>query len=551
MSGRTYQRRAASREVRLLGLLLVIVMLVAACAPAATPTPTPKPVEKPTEAAAQPTPTPKPKPKPAEKSVFRIAVGIDPDTLDPVATTTTTVGNMIDYVVETLVRIDKEGNLQPMLAESWEVSDDGLTVTFHLRKGVKFHDGTPFNAEAVKFNIDRMLDPDVRVPIRAPYTPIESVEVVDEYTVKLNLKEPSAPLVNAFSWTTAGIISPASIDKYGNSYKSVVHPVGTGPYVFKERVKGEHITVEKFADYWGEKPYYDVVEFRIVPEAATRESLLLAGQVDLIILPPASDIPALQQNPDVEVLLAPSDRTIFIAINNLDPVLKDKRVRQALNYAVDKKAIIEKVLFGAADPMDAPMASSLFGYCKVGEYPYDPDKAKALLKEAGHEKLELNFIAPTGRYVQDFQAAQAISGYLEEVGVHAPVSTMDWPSYVATIVAPPEENKTQLHYLGWAPAYLDAAQQMLQFLSTYAPPNGLETSFYKNEKVDELILKAAKEIDPEKRKQLYCEASKIVWDDAPWIFLWVQRFPIVYSAKVTGVSYLPNEKFDALYARPK
>ena len=528
--------------------ILVLSLIIAACTPAATPTPTPQPAEKPTQA-PQPTPTPKPKPK--EKTTFRIAVGIDPDTLDPVATTTTTVGNMVDYVVETLVRIDKEGNLQPLLAESWEVSDDGLTVIFRLRKGVKFHDGTPFNAEAVKFNIDRMLDPDVRVPIRAPYTPIESVEVVDEYTVKLNLKEPSAPLVNAFSWTTAGMISPKSVEEYGNTYKNAQHPVGTGPYVFKERVKGEKIVVEKFEDYWGEKPYYDVVEFRIVPEAATRESLLLAGQVDLIILPPAADIPALQQNPDVEVLLAPSDRTIFVAINNLDPILKDKRVRQALNYAVDKRAIIDKVLFGAADPMDAPMAPSLFGYCKVGEYPYDPDKAKALLKEAGYEKLDLKFIAPTGRYVQDFQAAQAISGYLAEVGVNAPVSTMDWPSYVATIVKPPEENETQLHYLGWAPAYLDAAQQMLQFLSTYAPPNGLETSFYKNEKVDELILKAAKETDPEVRANLYCEASKIVWDDAPWIFLWVQRFPIVYSSKVTGVSYLPNEKFDALYARPK
>ncbi len=546
--------RTLARIAVLLQALLVIVLILSACAPGA-PTPTPQPAQQPAEQPQEePTPTSPPEPTPTpkkERTVFRIAVGIDPDTLDPVATTTTTVGNMVDYVVETLVRIDRDGNIQPLLAESWEVSEDGLTVTFYLRQGVKFHDGTPFNAEAVKFNIERMLDPDVRVPIRTPYTPIERVEVVDEYTVRLYLKEPSAPLVSAFSWTTAGMISPASVEQFGNTYKNVQHPVGTGPYVFKERVKGERIVVEKFEDYWGEKPYYDVVEFRIVPEAATRESLLLAGQVDLIILPPAADIPALQQNPDVEVLLAPSDRTIFIAINNLDPVLKDKRVRQALNYAVDKQAIIDKVLFGAADLMDAPMAPSLFGYCPVGEYPYDPDKAKALLKEAGYESLELNFIAPTGRYVQDFQAAQAIAGYLAEVGINAPVSTMDWPSYVATIVAPPEENTTQLHYLGWAPAYLDASQQMLQFLSTYAPPNGLATSFYKNEQVDELILKAQKETDPEVRKELYCEASKIVWEEAPWIFLWVQRFPIVYSAKVTGVSYLPNEKFDALYARPK
>ena len=534
--------RARSSRLLLLASLLAVLALLAACAPTpAAPAPA---APAPTEEAAPPS-------APEKPTTFRIAVGIDPDTLDPVGMTTTTVANMVDYVVETLVKIDQEGNIQPHLAESWEVSEDGLSVTFKLRQGVKFHDGTPFNAEAVKFNIDRMMDPDVRVPIRAPYAAIESVEVVDDYTVKLNLSQPSAPLVNAFSWTTAGMISPASIDKFGNTYKNAQHPVGTGPYVFKERVKGEHITVEKFEDYWGEKPYYDVVEFRIVPEAATRESLLLAGQVDLIILPPVADLPALQENPDVKVLLAPSDRTIFIAINNLDPVLSNVKVRQALNYAVNKEEIIKSVLFGAADAMDAPMAPSLFGYCKIGAYPYDPEKAKALLAEAGiKEGLELRFIAPTGRYVQDFQAAQAISGFLSEVGIKAPVSTMDWPSYVATIVAPPEENTTQLHYLGWAPAYLDAAQQMLQFQSDYAPPSGLATSFYSNPKVDELLANARKERDPDVRKDLYCQASKIVWEEAPWIFLWVQRFPIVYSAKVENVSYLPNEKFYALYARP-
>ncbi|MFQ6015776.1 MAG: ABC transporter substrate-binding protein [Anaerolineae bacterium] len=526
--------------------LVLVMSLLAACTPAATPTPVPA---TPTPAPPTPTPVP-PTPTPAPPTTFSIAVGIDPDTLDPVGMTTTTVANMVDYVIETLVTIDQEGKVVPLLAKSWEISEDGLEYTFTLEEGVTFHDGTPFNAEAVKFSFERMLDPDVRVPIRTPYEPIEKVEAVDPTTVKLTLGQPSAPLLASLSWTTAGIISPTSIDQYGNSYDNYQHPVGTGPYVFEERVKGEHITVTKYEDYWGKKPYYDIVTFRIVPEAATRESLLLAGQVDLIILPPAADIPALQKNADVEVLLAPSDRTIFIAINNLDPVLSDPKVRQALNYAVNKEEIIQSVLFGAADAMDAPMASSLFGYCKTGPYEHDPEKAKTLLTEAGIEELELRFIAPTGRYVQDFQAAQAIAGFLREAGIKTEVATMDWPSYVATIVAPPEENTTQLHYLGWAPAYLDASMQMLQFLSTYAPPGGLATSFYKNPEVDDLITAAEREVDTAKRQDLYCEASKKVWEDAPWIFLWTQRFPIIYSAKVKNVSYLPNEKFYALYAEP-
>jgi peptide/nickel transport system substrate-binding protein len=483
-------------------------------------------------------------------TTFRIAVGIDPDTLDPVQMTTTTVGNMVDYVVETLTALDPSGKVGPLLAESWTVSPDGTQYTFKLRLGVTFHDGVPFDAKAVKWNLDRLIDPAVRVPIRAPY-PIDNTEVVDAHTVRVTLKHPFAPFIGALSWTTSGLVSPGSVDKEGNTYKNYSHLVGTGPYVFKERRKGETITVARNTSYWGKKPYYDSVVFRIVPEAATRESLLLAGQVDLIILPPIADLPALQRNSAVKVLLAPSDRTIFIAINATKPMLSDRRVRQALNYAVDKDAIIKNVLFGAADEMDAPMASSLFGYCKVGTYPHDLAKAKQLLAEAGVKpNTPVQLIHPTGRYVQDKEATEAIAGFLREAGLQVTLQTMDWPSYISTITAPADKNTTQLHYLGWAPSFLDASQQMLQFLSSYAPPKGLETSFYKDPAVDKLIEGAERELVPDKRKELYCEASKKVWADAPWIFLWVQRFPIVYSAKITDVSSLPNEKFYALHARP-
>ena len=404
---------------------------------------------------------------PAAPTTFSIAVGIDPDTMDPVQNTTTTVTNMVEYMAQTLLIADKEGNPQPQLATDWEISDDGLEYTFHLREGVTFHDGTVMDAEAIKWNLDRILDPDLQSPGRSTFAVIEEIEVVNEYTLKLHLSETFPPLLAAFSGSgNALIISPASVDQEGNSYENITQPVGTGPYIFKERVKGERIVVTKNENYWGEEPYYDEVVFRIVPEAATRESLLLAGQVDLIILPPISDLPALQQNPDVEVLLAPSIRTIFIAINTTDEVLSDVRVRQALNYAVDKQAIIDSVLFGAGQALDAPMSPSLYGYCPQTPYEYNPEKARELLAEAGAESIELGFISPTGRYVQDFQASQAIAGYLSEVGIKSTVETMDWPSYVAAILTPAEENTLDLHLLGWAPDFLDAHQQMLQFDSS-------------------------------------------------------------------------------------
>jgi len=515
-----------NRIVMLAGLI-AIMLLAVACGPAATPTPAPP-------------------------TTLTIAVGVDPDTLDPIGQTTTTVANIVDYMVETLITLNQEGKVIPLLAKSWGASPDGKELTFKLQENVTFHDGEPFNAEAVKANFERILDKDVRVPLRGHLVAIQKVEVVDPLTVKFTLDKPNAAVLGLMTFTHTGILSPKSIAKGTEAYKKNETPVGTGPYVYKERVKGERVVVTKNPKYWGKKPYYDTVTFRIVPEAATRESLVLAGQVDVIILPPISDLPALQKNPAVKVVLAPSDRTIFISINTTVKPLSDPRVRQALNYAVNKEEIIKSILFGAADELDAPMSPALFGYCKLPKYEYNPTKAKDLLKQAGVAAgTKLQFISPTGRYVQDFQAAQAISGYLREVGIDAAVSTMDWPSYVATISKPVAENTTNLHLLGWAPAYLDAAQQFLQFQSDQHPPAGLATAFYKNAKVDELTTAALAEVvDPKKREDLYCQAQKIVWEEAPWIFLWNQRFPIVHSAKIKNVGSIPNEKFYALYAEP-
>lgn len=486
------------------------------------------------------------------QETFRIAIGVDADSLDPVQGTTTTIDNIIDYMAQTLIGIDETGALVPLLATEWSTSEDGLTMDLTLREGVVFHDGTPLTADVVVWNFERLLDPNVNVPRRGPYAPIESVEAVDDLHVRLHLSQPAPYMAGALTQTTAAIVSPASIDLEGNSYENITHLVGTGPYTFTSRSFGERIVVTRFEDYWGEKPYYDEVVFHIVPEATTRESLLLSGQVDMIILPPASDIPALEANPAVEVVFGPSNRTIFIVINTSKPPLDDARVRQALNYAVDKEAIVQGILFGAADVMDAPMAESLFGYTSIGAYPYDPERARELLAEAGVEpgELTLDFMSPTGRYVQDFPASQAIANYLADVGITANVRTMDWPTYVGTMTQPVDSNETQLHLLGWAPAFMDASQQMLQFQQSQHPPAGLATSFYTNPEVEDLIARANATVADAERADLYAQAARLIWEDAPWIFLWVQRFPMVHSADVTNVSGLPNEKFYAIYARP-
>ena len=290
-----------------------------------------------------------------------------------------------------------------------------------------------------------------------------------------------------------------------------------------------------------------------MPEAATRESLILAGQVDLIVLPPIADLPALQRNPALKVLLAPSDRTIFISLNTTKPPLGDVRVRQALNYAVDKKAIIQNVLFGAADEMDAPMAPSLFGYCKAGTYEYNPAKAKQLLTEAGVKPGTKISLPPPDRPLRPGQGGLPGRRRLPPRGGHrarAPdhglaVVHLDHQRRAGREDRPP----AGVPRLG-AGVPRRVASRCSSSGPGYHPPAGLATSFYKNAKVDELVLAADRESNPDKRKALYCEISKQVWADAPWLFLYVQRFPIVYSSKVTDVGSLPNEKFSAIHARP-
>ena len=495
---------------------------------------------------------------PRHGDVLRTAIGIDPDTLDPAAQTTTTAAQIVDMMAETLVTIDEKGALKPLLATKWEQSGDGLSWTFTLRQGVKFSDGTPFNAQAVKFSIDRLLSPTTFKAVPGPLggkNGIQAVDVVDDTHVKFTLGSKLAPFVSAMTTTAAAIVSPASVGVAPNKPEVITQPVGTGPYKFKERVAGDHITLEVNKGYWGTSPNYESQVYKVVPEAASREALLKSGGADVIALPPANDIPALQADSSLKVVMAPSDRTIQIVINTQDqtqPLLQKPEVRAALNYAVDKDAIIKNVMFGAATPLDAPMSKTLFGYCSVGSYKYDQAKARSMLQAAGAAGMTVRLASPTGRYVQDIQVANAVAGYLRDVGltVQGPATT-DWPTYVATYAnVPPAQSKIDLHLLGWAPAYLDAQQQFEQFYSPRTPPAGQETSYYKNPQVDALIEKANAGTDPAQRQKDYCQAAKMVWSDAPWIFLYNQRYPLVTTAKVTGVTGIPNEKFITTWASP-
>ncbi len=487
---------------------------------------------------------------------FRIAIDVEPDTLDPAGQTTPTVENVVDYMVEPLVALRGDGKLGPGLAQSWEQSLDGKAYTFVLRPNVVFHDGAPLTPEAVKLSLERVLSPQLMVPQRAPFDAnlVDTIRVVDATRLRIQLKTPFGALLPKLASTEMAIVSPNHVRGFPDLLNE--EPVGTGPYRFKERRKGESVTLERFEGYWGKKPHYQTVQFRIVPEAATRESLFLADQVEMFVLPPPSDLPALQRSGTVKVLLGLSSRTVSVAMDLAYPggtPLAIKKVRQALNHAVDKQTIVKNILFGAATPMDAPMAPPLLGYARTGPYAYDANRARQLLMEAGTPGLLLRFLHPTGRSIQDAQSAQvaqAIAGDLREVGVLTELVPSDWATYLASVNVPEEKGTTHMHLFSWAPGVLDAYQQMSLFTRAQWPPRGLATSHYSNPRVEDLVERALREPDRQARLDLYAEAQRIVWDDAPWIFLWVPGYPIVHSAKVKNVESLPVEKFNALYAEP-
>ncbi len=540
-------------------MLLVLGLALSACQPEATETPQEEPAvqEAPTEAGvpvAEEEPTEAEAPvaeeeTSAEPSRLSIAIATNIDSFDPHLTSSFAVANVVDYMVETLVKADVNGDIVPGLAKTWEASEDGLVYTLHLQEGVSFSDGTPFNAEAVKYNIERFLDEQLQ-NTKNPYNKIINVEAVDETTVKFYLEKPSSEILPALSNTNIGMISPASVPKDTETYLTIgtTAPIGTGPYVLKEYVTDSRVVVERNLAYWGVAPYYDEIEFQIVPEAATRESLLLSGQVDLAVLPPITDLPALDANPDVVVIRGNTARIIFIGLNTQSEYLSDVRVRQALNYAIDKEAIVNNILLGNAVPVVSPMPESFFGFCQTEpQYTYDPDKARELLADAGvPAEFTLKFIAPTGRYAQDFQVAEAISGFLAEVGITAIPETADWATYMSWVLVGPEEADRDMYVLGWAGGYPHGSHTM----SILTADTFFNRGYYNNPEVDALAAAADSAITTEDSADLYCQANQIIWDDAPWIFLYQQGYPVIHSSQITGITVLPSEKFDTSAAMP-
>lgn len=443
-------------------------------------------------------------------------------------------------VYDNLVQFAPDMTLRPDLATSWTAEPDGVTWTFELRTGVKFQDGTDFDADAVKFSFDRLVDPDNAFLNAGLFSGlIDSVNVVDPSTVTIVTKTPFGPFLNYLAHFSAGIVSPTAVEEYGDAFG--LHPVGTGPYSVTKVDAGQSVTLTRYDGYWGTSPVSDEITFRSITDENTRVAAVQSGQVDIATGLPVQSIEDLESR-DLDVLVIKGMQAQYMGINTARPGLSDPAVRQALNYAIDKSALTESLFFGANAPLDSPFTEGTFGYqAQSTDYAFDPDKARSLLEQAGvteSNPLHLVLWTPQGLYPQDTVVAQAIQSQLAEVNVTVEISVQQSSNYFSVLKA---QSDYDLFLWAFVPSTGDGYQTLQNNVLSNAEetPNYFNFMRYSSSQLDTLIGQIGSVTDQDQRAEDLAEAQQIIWEDAPYVFLYNIGIVTASQPGVEGIESLP------------
>jgi ABC-type transport system substrate-binding protein len=465
-----------------------------------------------------------------------VAMNGDAASLYPADMTDNYSEEICRHIYEGLVEFDQDMNVVPALAKDWDISPDGMKYFFYLEEGVTFHDGTPFTAEAVKLHFDKLLAGGLRrSSLYVPF--IESVEIIDDYTVLFRMKNPFGPLLNHLAHGAGLIVSPEVLKNYDKSEISN-HPVGTGPYTFVEWAKGDHVKVVANDDYWKGTPGLDSINFKIVPEANTRVLMLESGDTQVSDMIEPIDVPRLQANDKVDVAIVPSLTVRYVGFNMTKPPFDNKLVRQAANYAINKKAMTQALFRGYAHPAKSVVAPKVNGYFETEGYPYNPTKAKELLTEAGYPNGFDTILFAAPHYQQ---IAVIVQSQLKDVGINAEIQVYEWASYMDLLYSkPPNESEHTMYVIGWSPSTGDADWVVRPlFDSANWPPDGDNHVGMDNPEVDRLLKLEMTTFDAEKRAEYLAELQQLLVDEAPWIFLYVQDQMVGVSNQLKDVMVLP------------
>ncbi|MFC7395429.1 glutathione ABC transporter substrate-binding protein [Scopulibacillus cellulosilyticus] len=481
-----------------------------------------------------------------------IAVQSNFISMDPQDTNDTQGYSAQKTMMEGLLGFDKNMKVIPVLAKSYKVSDDAKEFTFYLRKGIKFQDGTPFNAEAVKVNIDRVSNPANKLKRYSLFSLVKETKVINDYTVEVILKKPFGAMINNFAHPAGMMMSPKAIKKYGKDIGR--HPVGTGPYEFVDWKQGDHLTVKKNPHYWRKGyPKLNSITFKPVPENGSRIDMLKTGEADFIYPVPTEEAKKINGKNGIEMISKPSIVVDYMSMNTMKKPFNNLKVRQAINYAINKPAFLKVVLNGYGQPLDSVLAPQVQFYSKQNVYKYDPEKAKKLLKEAGYGD---GFTATLwgDNNSQAMKAMQFIQQQLGLVNIKVKVTPMESGTMDNKIwsVQNPKDADIQLYYGGWSPSTGDADWGIRPLLGGESfPPNSYNTAYYKNDKVDQLINQALQTADPKVRGEAYKKAQADIWKDAPWAFLATANTMFAKQSYLKGIYLLPDGSLDVNQAEIK
>lgn len=497
----------------------------------------------------------------AAGNTITIAVESDFSRLDPHASRTWNTFKVVRHLFETFAEEDLTKGpgvapqIVPALAESWDISPDGKSYTFHLRKGVQFHDGTPWNAQAAKFNMDRMTDKTFKY--FQPVSPglmgwmwqdLDSYQVVDDYTFKINLKQPNAEFLRRLVAGGSGaprMISPTAVETYGND-KIEEHPVGTGPFKFVERVVGEKLVIARNDNYWNpeRKPKADQIIFRGIPEVATRELALVGGEVDLIGTPSPDSLDFLKQQ-GIQIISGPSPMTYVLWLNQKDEHFKDVRVRKAACMAINRDDMakyqrkgLARLTYGVLNP-GGPGFDPAYKDCN-----YDPEGAKKLLAEAGYPNgftTRMDWTFGAGADVNTKGDAEWLQRDFEKVGIKASIEMFDNNTFWEMMSKGMREG-TGLTSASWGESTFAWLDQMVT--TTALPPNCCNSGYYNNPKIDALLAQARGSASPEAMSDKLHEVRDAIASDMAFTSYYAADSVYAARPEVKGFVLAPQHWFD-------
>ncbi|RZT41969.1 glutathione transport system substrate-binding protein [Cupriavidus agavae] len=467
-------------------------------------------------------------------------------TLDPYDANDTLSQAATKSFYQGLFGFDKDLKLVNVLADSYDVSKDGLVYTFKLKKNVKFHDGTTFDATAVKANFDRVTDPANKLKRYTLFNRVAKTEVVDQYTARVTLKEPFSPFINVLAHPSAVMISPTALKKYGKDI--AFNPVGTGPFEFVEWKQTDYLKGKKFAGYWKTGyPKIDTITWKPVVDNNTRSAVMQTGEADFAFSIPFEQAAVLKASPKVDLIDAPSIIQRYLSFNTMVKPFNDPKVRQAINYAINKDALVKVAFSGHAIPAEGVVPKGVDYAEKLGPWPYNPAKARELLKEAGYPNGFETTLWSAYNHTTAQKVIQFVQQQLQQVGIKAQVQALEAGQRVERVesVAKPEDAGVRMYYVGWSSSTGESDWALRPLLASESmPPKLLNTAYYKNDQVDADIAGALRTTDRAEKSKLYKDAQERIWKDAPWAFLVTEKIVYARSKRLTGAFVMPDGSFN-------